>query len=71
MSGVDPGPKGTTIRTVLVGQFCAGSDVAVPSSSKNAVYDAGYCTHPGIRSTRGQLALMAAILYCGSDPTRV
>src|SRR5262245_10519540 len=36
MSGVDPGPKGTTIRTVLVGQLCAGSGVAAPNSSRSA-----------------------------------
>jgi hypothetical protein len=32
MSGVDPGPKGTTIRTVFAGQSCAGADPAATNS---------------------------------------
>src|SRR5215467_12982271 len=36
MSGVDPGPKGTTIRTVFAGQSCADAEVAAASTNKKA-----------------------------------
>jgi hypothetical protein len=76
MSGVDPAPKGTTIRTVFVGQSCAGTGVTATNSNKTApmartgnryvvavvIWDMIYA---------GRLALIAAILYCGGNLTRV
>jgi hypothetical protein len=37
MSGVEPAPNGTTMRTVLGGQSCAGAGTAAASSNKSAI----------------------------------
>src|SRR6476620_10781771 len=47
VSGVAPAPKGTTMRTVLVGQSCASAGVAAKSSRNANAKRLNSCT-PGV-----------------------
>jgi hypothetical protein len=72
MSGVDPGPNGTTIRTVFAGQPCAAAAVVTAKSSKSSAmtrFDNRYIVATVIEDVpSGEwLALAAAILYCGGN----
>src|SRR5262249_19110386 len=72
MSGVDPGPNGTTIRTVFGGQSCAANPAIKTGSSKSPAmtrFAIRYNVAQVIGDVPGAawLALIAAILYCGGD----
>src|SRR4249920_741638 len=74
MSGVDPAPNGTTIRTVFPGQSCAGAGAAAANRNKSAVtayFGSRYIESTGLRPIWDRLALSAAILYCGDKLRRV
>src|SRR6516165_6314226 len=67
-SGVDPGPKGTTIRTIFVGQSCDVAGTAAPRNSKRVPM---MVCRAVIDRDLGQFALMGAILNFGSNLVRV
>src|SRR5262245_30994849 len=69
MSGVDPAPNGTTIRTAFPGQSCAGTAHAVASRNKRdvtAYLGSRYIEGIELRPIWDRLALSTAILYCGA-----
>ena len=45
MSGVEPGPNGTMILTVLVGQSCAAAGVSASSDPANAIAGVLFIRH--------------------------
>src|SRR6187549_347564 len=70
MSGVDPAPNGTTIRTVFPGQSCAGAGAAAANkSAMTAYFGSRYIESTELRPIWDRLALSAAILYCGDNLT--
>src|SRR5262245_44408247 len=74
MSGVDPAPNGTTMRTTFPGQSCAGAAAAVASRNKSTVtayFGSRYIESIELRPVLDRLALDDAILYCGANLTRV
>src|SRR4249919_2769509 len=75
ISGVDPGPNGTMIRTVFVGQSCASADSAGRSrKSENTIRLSMEVSRADVMATftEGvQLAMANAILYCGGILMRV
>src|SRR5215471_11721394 len=75
-SGVDPGPKGTTIRTVFVGQSCADAVAPRASTARSVARACFAARNTASAFIEGELcsvrlALVGAILYCGDRRTRV
>jgi hypothetical protein len=74
MSGVDPAPNGTIIRTLFPSQSCAPRVAAAANRNKSAVtayFGSRYIESIELRPIWDRLALSAAILYCGDNLKRV